>query len=44
VGVLGCFTANPDLDVLVHGIERDVTDLVKAARRHHRSAAAKRRD
>ena len=43
-GITGDFTANPDLDVLVCGIERGVTDLVKAARRHHRSAAAKRRD
>jgi len=32
-GVTGDFTASPDLDVLAHGIEDGVSDLLKAARR-----------
>jgi diacylglycerol O-acyltransferase len=35
-GITGDFTANPDLDVLAHGIEHGVTELLKAAKRHHR--------
>ncbi len=31
-GITGDFAANPDLDVLAHGIEDGVSDLVKAAR------------
>jgi WS/DGAT/MGAT family acyltransferase len=42
-GITGDFTANPDLDVLAHGIEQGTTELVKAARRHSPSAVAKRR-
>jgi diacylglycerol O-acyltransferase / wax synthase len=37
-GVTGDFTANPDLDVLAHGIEHGITELVKAAKHHRRSA------
>jgi len=40
-GITGDFAANPDLDVLAHGIEDGMAELLKAARRHHRSAAAK---
>ncbi len=40
-GITGDFNANPDLDVLAHGIEHGITELVKAAKRHHRSATAK---
>jgi WS/DGAT/MGAT family acyltransferase len=32
-GITGDFAANPDLDVLAHGIESAITDLVKAAER-----------
>jgi diacylglycerol O-acyltransferase len=39
-GVTGDFAANPDLDVLAHGIEHSVTELLEAARHHHRPAAA----
>ena len=39
-GVTGDFAANPDLDVLAHGIEHGITELLEAARHHHRQAAA----
>ncbi len=42
-GVTGDFAANPDLDVLAHGIEHGVSELLVAAKRHHRAAATKRR-
>jgi hypothetical protein len=42
-GITGDFAANPDLDVLAHGIEDSMAELLKAARRHHRSAAARHR-
>ena len=42
-GVTGDFAANPDLDVLAHGIEDGISELRAAAERHHRQAAAKRR-
>ena len=42
-GVTGDFAANPDLDVLAQGIENGVAELVAAARRHARSAAARKR-
>jgi diacylglycerol O-acyltransferase len=42
-GVTGDFAANPDLDVLAHGIEHGTAELLKAAKRHHRPAEAKRR-
>ena len=42
-GLTGDFTANPDLDVLAHGIEHSMTKLLKAAKRHQRSAAAGQR-
>lgn len=35
-GITGDFAANPDLDVLARGIERDMSALRKAARRHAR--------
>ena len=31
-GITGDFAANPDLDVLAHGIEDALADLLKAAR------------
>ncbi len=37
-GITGDFTANPDLDVLARGIERDLSELLVAAKRHHRPA------
>jgi diacylglycerol O-acyltransferase / wax synthase len=40
-GVTGDFATNPDLDVLAHGIEDGVSDLVKAAAHHTRPAAPK---
>jgi diacylglycerol O-acyltransferase len=43
-GITGDFTANPDLDVLAHGIEQGMTELVKAARRHGRPGMAKGRE
>ena len=43
-GITGDFTANPDLDVLAHGIEHGVSELVMAAKRQHRPAPATRRD
>jgi len=33
-GITGDFAANPDLDVLVRGIEHDLSELLAAARRH----------
>jgi diacylglycerol O-acyltransferase len=30
-GITGDFAANPDLDVLAHGIEQGVAELLKAA-------------
>jgi WS/DGAT/MGAT family acyltransferase len=33
-GITGDFTANPDLDVLAHGVEHGITELVKVAARH----------
>jgi hypothetical protein len=38
-GVTGDFATNPDLDVLAHGIEDGVSDLLKAAAHHARPAA-----
>ncbi|MBO0814657.1 MAG: wax ester/triacylglycerol synthase family O-acyltransferase [Actinobacteria bacterium] len=38
-GITGDFTANPDLDVLAHGIEQGMTELVKAARRRRPGGA-----
>ena len=32
-GITGDFAANPDLDVLAHGIEDGVSELLKAAHR-----------
>ena len=37
-GVTGDLAANPDLDVLARGIEHGVTELLEAARHHHRPA------
>ena len=34
-GITGDFAANPDLDVLAHGIEDGIAELKKAARRGH---------
>ena len=31
-GITGDFAANPDLDVLAHGIEDGIAELLKAAR------------
>jgi diacylglycerol O-acyltransferase len=39
-GVTGDYAANPDLDVLARGIEDGITELLEAARHHHRQAAA----
>ncbi len=39
-GITGDFATSPDLDVLAHGIEHDISDLLAVARRHHRRAAA----
>ncbi len=39
-GVTGDFAANPDLDVLAHGIEHGIAELLEAARHHARPAAA----
>jgi len=41
-GITGDFTANPDLDMLAQGIEHTVSELLVAAKRHHRRAATKR--
>ena len=38
-GVTGDFAANPDLDVLAHGIEHGLTELLEAARHHLRQVA-----
>jgi diacylglycerol O-acyltransferase / wax synthase len=40
-GITGDFAANPDLDVLAHGIEDGVSELLKAAERHSRPAPPK---
>ena len=40
IGVTGDFAANPDLDVLVHGIEHGIADLLEAASHHLRPAAS----
>jgi WS/DGAT/MGAT family acyltransferase len=37
-GITGDFNANPDLDVLADGVEHGIAELVKAAKRHQRSA------
>ena len=42
VGITGDFAANPDLDVLACGIEHGISELLVAAKRHHRRAATKR--
>jgi WS/DGAT/MGAT family acyltransferase len=42
-GITGDFAANPDLDVLAKGIEHGVSELMVAARRHRRRAAAAKR-
>jgi WS/DGAT/MGAT family acyltransferase len=42
-GITGDFAANPDLDVLARGLEHGVSELLVAARSHHRRAATKRR-
>ena len=42
-GITGDFAANPDLDVLARGIESGLSELLVAAKRHHRRAATKRR-
>jgi diacylglycerol O-acyltransferase / wax synthase len=41
-GITGDFAASPDLDVLARGIEHGVAELLTAARRHRRRAAAAR--
>jgi diacylglycerol O-acyltransferase / wax synthase len=40
-GITGDFAANPDLDILAHGVEDGVSELLKAAKRRPRSATAK---
>ena len=40
-GVTGDFAANPDLDVLAHGIEEGLFELRAAAKHHGRPAAAR---
>jgi WS/DGAT/MGAT family acyltransferase len=37
-GITGDYAANPDLDVLAHGIEHGVSELLVAAKRQHLSA------
>jgi WS/DGAT/MGAT family acyltransferase len=37
-GITGDFAANPDLDVLARGVERDLSELLAAARRHQRAS------
>ena len=37
-GITGDFAANPDLDVLVRGIEHELSELLAAARRHQRTS------
>lgn len=38
-GVTGDFATNPDLDILAHGIEEGLAELLKAARHHPRTSA-----
>jgi diacylglycerol O-acyltransferase / wax synthase len=38
-GITGDLAANPDLDVLSHGIERDIAELLKGTRQHGRRRA-----
>ena len=40
-GITGDFGANPDLDVLAHGITQGVAELLKAAKRQQRRAASR---
>jgi WS/DGAT/MGAT family acyltransferase len=40
-GITGDFAANPDLDVLAHGIEQGLSELLAAAKRQHAAAVAK---
>jgi hypothetical protein len=42
-GITSDFAANPDLDVLARGIESGLSELLVAAKRHHRRAAARER-
>jgi len=42
-GITGDFAANPDLDVLAHGIEDSLSGLLAAAKRHSRRTADKDR-
>jgi diacylglycerol O-acyltransferase len=42
-GVTGDFASNPDLDVLAHGIEDGVSELLKAAAQRTRRAPPKKR-
>jgi diacylglycerol O-acyltransferase len=42
-GVTGDFASNPDLDVLAHGIEDGVSELLKAAGQRTRRAPQKKR-
>jgi WS/DGAT/MGAT family acyltransferase len=42
-GVTGDYAANPDLDVLAHGIEHGISELLAAARHHHRQETARYR-
>jgi len=41
-GITGDFAANPDLEVLARGIERGVSELRRAAKRHRERAAVTR--
>jgi diacylglycerol O-acyltransferase len=40
-GITGDFRTSPDVDVLARGIEEDITELLNAARQHHRSKRAR---
>jgi WS/DGAT/MGAT family acyltransferase len=40
-GITGDYAANPDLDVLAHGIEHGTSELLAAARHHHRQETAR---
>jgi diacylglycerol O-acyltransferase len=40
-GITGDFETSPDLDVLAHGIEHGVSELLAAARHHHRQETAR---
>jgi diacylglycerol O-acyltransferase / wax synthase len=42
-GITGDLVTNPDLDVLAHGIEDDVAELLRVARRHSMARGASRR-